>query len=216
MHAHCGVLRERVLRAADALLRPPPDDGPRRAGRRRGRPRPQPARAAIARADRRASAAAFPSWSSSTTTPPRCRTAPSAPASCAPSCARRFGAGGYRRPRLGPRLRRAARRRLSALRPARASTCRCATEGDVDARVWIRIREVEQSLSLIEQILERPAGRADCRADVRAPRRRRGHGAGRGLPRRRPGLGARSARTAASSAATCATRPGSSGRCSRR
>ena len=27
------------------------------------------------------------------------------------------------------------------------------TEGDVDARVWIRIREVEQSLSLAEQIL---------------------------------------------------------------
>ncbi|MGH8196109.1 MAG: hydrogenase expression protein HypE [Woeseiaceae bacterium] len=31
--------------------------------------------------------------------------------------------------------------------------------GDVNARVWIRIREIEQSLSLIEQILERmPAG----------------------------------------------------------
>jgi len=33
------------------------------------------------------------------------------------------------------------------------------TEGDVNARVWIRIREVEQSLSLIDQILgELPAG----------------------------------------------------------
>ena len=33
------------------------------------------------------------------------------------------------------------------------------TEGDVDARVWVRIREVEQSLGLIEQILVRlPAG----------------------------------------------------------
>jgi Ni,Fe-hydrogenase III large subunit len=32
-------------------------------------------------------------------------------------------------------------------------------EGDVNARVWIRIREVEQSLSLIDQILDRlPAG----------------------------------------------------------
>jgi len=31
--------------------------------------------------------------------------------------------------------------------------------GDVNARVWVRIREVEQSLSLIEQILDRlPAG----------------------------------------------------------
>jgi Ni,Fe-hydrogenase III large subunit len=31
--------------------------------------------------------------------------------------------------------------------------------GDVDARVWVRIEEVQQSVSLIEQILERqPAG----------------------------------------------------------
>jgi Ni,Fe-hydrogenase III large subunit len=29
------------------------------------------------------------------------------------------------------------------------------SEGDVNARVWIRIREIEQSLGLIEQILER-------------------------------------------------------------
>ncbi len=29
------------------------------------------------------------------------------------------------------------------------------TESDVNARVWLRIREVEQSLALIEQILER-------------------------------------------------------------
>ena len=63
--------------------------------------------------------------------------------------------------------------------------------GDVNARVWIRIREVEQSLALIEQILERlPAG------PVASPRCRRGGdgegaGAGRGLPRRRaaPGCG---------------------------
>jgi len=35
--------------------------------------------------------------------------------------------------------------------------------GDVDARVWIRIREVEQSLSLIEQILDRlPDGPVDA------------------------------------------------------
>ena len=33
-------------------------------------------------------------------------------------------------------------------------------DGDVNARVWIRIREVEQSLRLIEQILERlPQGK---------------------------------------------------------
>ena len=33
------------------------------------------------------------------------------------------------------------------------------TDGDVNARIWIRVREVEQSLALIEQILDRlPAG----------------------------------------------------------
>lgn len=32
------------------------------------------------------------------------------------------------------------------------------TEGDVNARIWIRIREVEQSLSLIDQILRRMPG----------------------------------------------------------
>ena len=34
-------------------------------------------------------------------------------------------------------------------------------EGDVNARVWIRIREVEQSLKLIEQIVDYAAGGAD-------------------------------------------------------
>ena len=42
------------------------------------------------------------------------------------------------------------------------------SEGDVNARVWIRIREVEQSLSLIGQILDRlPAG--PSRTAVRRP-----------------------------------------------
>jgi Ni,Fe-hydrogenase III large subunit len=41
------------------------------------------------------------------------------------------------------------------------------TEGDVNARVWLRIHEVEQSLELIEQILERmPEG--DLRSEVPA------------------------------------------------
>ncbi len=42
------------------------------------------------------------------------------------------------------------------------------TAGDVDARVWIRIREIEASLSLIDQILERmPAGPISTEAPVR-------------------------------------------------
>jgi Ni,Fe-hydrogenase III large subunit len=41
-------------------------------------------------------------------------------------------------------------------------------EGDVNARVWIRVREVEQSLSLIEQILDRlPEGPSIMRAGLR-------------------------------------------------
>jgi Ni,Fe-hydrogenase III large subunit len=45
-------------------------------------------------------------------------------------------------------------------------------EGDVNARVWIRVREVEQSLSLIDQILDRlPEGPLRATADqVREPR----------------------------------------------
>jgi Ni,Fe-hydrogenase III large subunit len=45
-------------------------------------------------------------------------------------------------------------------------------EGDVNARVWIRIREVEQSLSLVEQIADRlPAGQIrGVIAEAREPR----------------------------------------------
>ena len=63
------------------------------------------------------------------------------------------------RPGVRPCRRRAPPPRLSALRRSSRSRFRCAHEGDVDARVWVRIREVEQSLSLIEQILDGlPAG----------------------------------------------------------
>src|SRR5258708_11011055 len=43
-------------------------------------------------------------------------------------------------------------------------------EGDVNARVWIRVREIEQSLSLIDQILERlPDGSSGTHARHRRP-----------------------------------------------
>ena len=41
--------------------------------------------------------------------------------------------------------------------------------GDVNARVWIRIREVEQSLSLIEQILGAPAAGRGAAPTLPAP-----------------------------------------------
>ena len=189
MHAHCGILRERVLRAADACF------GHRlmmdcdRARRRRARSSRRTARRACARCS------------------PKCRSAFPAPGRALRQ--HRLAAGPHRRhrhrhaglrapvrrrrlcrPRLRPRLRRAPRR--SAIRPTTRSPsrCRCSSDGDVNARVWIRIREVEQSLSLIEQILDRAAGgrhRAPT-SGRRASRRR--PGAGRRLPRRRAGLAA--------------------------
>jgi Ni,Fe-hydrogenase III large subunit len=71
-----------------------------------------------------------------------------------PDYARQFGAGGY--------VGRASGRAFDARRtPGYAPyddlsfEVPVLTAGDVDARVWIRIREVEQSLALIDQILKR-------------------------------------------------------------
>ena len=47
-------------------------------------------------------------------------------------------------------------------------------EGDVNARVWIRIREVEQSLALIDQLIDRTAYRTDRNQAPRGARRRIG------------------------------------------
>jgi Ni,Fe-hydrogenase III large subunit len=70
----------------------------------------------------------------------------------APELARRFGAGGY--------VGRASGRDFDARRwpgyppyDALHFTVPVLQDGDVNARVWVRIREIEQSLALIEQIL---------------------------------------------------------------
>jgi Ni,Fe-hydrogenase III large subunit/Ni,Fe-hydrogenase III component G len=75
-----------------------------------------------------------------------------------PALARQFGVGGF--------IGRASGRRFDARKAFGDAPYRMLTfdvpvldQGDVNARVWIRIHEVEQSLSLITQILERlPAG----------------------------------------------------------
>ena len=76
--------------------------------------------------------------------------------------ARQFGASGY--------VGRASGRNADARKvPGYAPYDRLAfvvpvlTAGDVNARVWIRIREVEQSIALIEQILDRLPDGADRR-----------------------------------------------------
>ena len=152
MHAQCGILRERTLARGGRLLRPPADDGPRRAGRRRARPRAGRRRAGCARLLDEI-AAAFPAavelYDNTASLQDRTVTTGIRQAGLrAPVRRRRLC-----RPRLGPRLR-------CAPRPGYPPYDELAFEvpvldaGDVNARVWIRIREVEQSLSLIEQILD--------------------------------------------------------------
>ena len=188
--ARAGAARRR------RLLRPPADEGPHRARRRRRAISDRGRRGRAARAARRRSAGASRRSSSSTTTPPRCRTAPSAPACSTPALAARFGAGGY--------VGRASGRDFDARRDLPyAPYDRLAFDGAGARRTATSTRasgsasdEVEQSLSLIEQILDAVAATARSRADLPAAgRAARGPGAGRGLPRRRAGLGARSTPT---------------------
>ena len=76
-----------------------------------------------------------------------------------PALAAQFGAGGYVGRASGRTF--DARRALTYAPYDRLSfDVPVREEGDVNARVWLRIREVEQSLSLIEQILEQIPGGA--------------------------------------------------------
>src|SRR5665213_356797 len=85
----------------------------------------------------------------------------------APALAQQYGAGGY----VGRASGRAFdARKAPGYEPYDRLNFEVPTriEGDVDARVWIRIREVEQSLSLAEQILQRlPNG--TLRQDLPSP-----------------------------------------------
>jgi len=78
-----------------------------------------------------------------------------------PSLVRQYGAGGY----VGRASGRAFDARHNLKYPPYdqlSFDIPVLDAGDVDARVWIRIREVDQSLSLIEQILDRlPGGPVD-------------------------------------------------------
>jgi Ni,Fe-hydrogenase III large subunit len=152
MHAQCGILRERALRAADACF-----------GHRLMMDRVVPGGVAqdlgadgmaavtslLAEARR-----VFPRLVRlyDNTTSLQDRTAQTG--ILRTDYARQFGAGGYVGRASGrafdarKALRYAPYGELSFEVPTRDA-------GDVDARVWIRIEEVEQSLSLIEQIMQR-------------------------------------------------------------
>ena len=105
-----------------------------------------------------------------------------------PTLARAFGAGGY--------VGRASGRAFDARKAVAYAPydelefeAPVRDDGDVNARVWIRIREVEQSLKLIDQILERlPEGK--LHTDRAKSGGARGARPGRGLSRRRARRGA--------------------------
>jgi len=168
MLAHCGVLRERVLRAGDAAF-----------GHRlmRGQIIPggvvndlEPEGGAAIRALVTEVRSRFPElielYDNTTSLQDRTVTT----GILKPELARQFGAGGY--------VGRASGRAFDARRAVPYAPydelsfeVPVLNEGDVNARVWIRIREVEQSLSLIDQILDLlPEG--PLAVEVGAPGRR--------------------------------------------
>jgi Ni,Fe-hydrogenase III large subunit len=151
MHAHCAVLRERVLRAADACF-----------GHRLMRDVIVPG--GLARDVDAAGAAALgrqlKDWSRrfadladlyDETSTIEDRTVGAGVLK--PELARRFGAGGF----VGRASDRAFDARTAFPYPPYdrvAPEVPVLSQGDVDARVWIRIREAQQSLALIERLLE--------------------------------------------------------------
>jgi Ni,Fe-hydrogenase III large subunit len=150
IHAHCGILREMTLRAADACF-----------GHRLMRDRIvpggvtadlSPAGIAVLGAlvdnlrPRFAQLVALYDETASL----QDRTVSTG--RLAPALARQFGAGGF----VGRGSGRAFdARRMLAYSPYDRLTFEVPTfdQGDVNARVWVRVREIEQSLSLVEQIV---------------------------------------------------------------
>ncbi|MBY5410674.1 hydrogenase expression protein HypE [Rhizobium leguminosarum] len=156
MHTHCGVLRERVLRAADIAF-----------GHRLMRDRITPGGvttdldhegAAVLRAVATEIGQTFPALVELYDNTASLQDRTVGTGILSPDLARQYGAGGY----VGRASGRSFDARRGASYPPYDSLrfeVPVLGEGDVNARVWIRIREVEQCLSLIAQILDQlPAG----------------------------------------------------------
>ena len=152
MHAHCGILREYVLRAADVAFGHRLMMDQVKPGGVASDLKPDGAshiREALQHIHQR-----FPRLIElyDNTTSLLDRTAGTGVVG--PELARQFGAPGY--------VGRASGRNFDARKSLGYPpydklefTVPVLTAGDVDARVWVRIREVEQSLALVEQILDR-------------------------------------------------------------
>ncbi len=157
IHAHCGILRENVLAAADAAF-----------GHRLMRDCIVPGGVAVDLNDHgkaeilavvAATVARLPELVSLYDDTPSLQDRTVTTGIVSRDLARRFAPGGY--------VGRASDRNFDARRDFSYAPygelkfdVPVLTQGDVNARVWIRIREIEQSLSLITQILERlPEGK---------------------------------------------------------
>jgi Ni,Fe-hydrogenase III large subunit len=156
IHAHCGILRERVLRAADVcwghrLMMNGIIPGGIAADVNQGGP-------AILRALVGEIRRTFPKLVELYDSTASLQDRTVGTGILNPALARQFGSGGF--------VGRASERGFDARRspgyppyPSLRFDVPVLSAGDVDARVWIRIREVEQSLGLVEQILAQlPAG----------------------------------------------------------
>jgi Ni,Fe-hydrogenase III large subunit len=151
MHAHCGVLRERVLRAANSTF-----------GHRMMRDCIVPGGAAADLNDQGALVLRaliteirlrFPPLVELYDNTASLQDRTVGTGVLKPALARQYGAGGY----VGRASGRSFDvRRVLCYPPYDRLRFEVPIlhEGDVNARVWVRIREVEQSLSLVEQILE--------------------------------------------------------------
>jgi len=179
MQAQCGILRERVLRAADACF-----------GHRLMMDQIVPGGIATDLAARGGAeldallaeiGRLFPSLVSlyDNTTSLQDRTVGTGKVT--PELARQYGAGGY--------VGRASGRSFDARKaPGYAPYDRLAfdvptlADGDVNARIWIRIREVEQSLSLVDQIMRSlPSGPVRVELDATGDGPREGFGVAEGF-----------------------------------
>src|SRR6516164_2488725 len=156
MHAQCGILREHTLRAADACF-----------GHRLMMDAVVPGGVALDLSSAGAKSVldlvarikrTFPKLIELYDNTASLQDRTASTGTLAPELTRQFGAGGY--------VGRASGRAFDARRtPGYAPYDRLAfdvpvlQDGDVNSRVWLRIREVEQSLRLIEQIVgDLPAG----------------------------------------------------------
>jgi Ni,Fe-hydrogenase III large subunit len=152
MHAHCGILRESVLRAAGAAFGHRLMRGivvPGGISRDIGTDGPETIRAALENIRLR-----FPALVELYDNTASLQDRTVGTGTLQPPLARQYAVGGY----VGRASGRPFDTRRMLTYPPYDSLrfdVPVLNEGDVNARVWIRIREVEQSLSLIDQILDR-------------------------------------------------------------